>query len=62
LDVRAIPLEAPRGWVELHWTIDPNAEFMELLMRLRNSFRIVAPNSLKKQYKKRLLELLKAID
>ena len=62
LDVRAIPLEAPRGWVELHWTIDPNAEFMELLMRLRNSFRIVAPNSLKRQYKKRLLELLKAID
>jgi hypothetical protein len=62
LDVRAIPLEAPRGWVELHWTIDPNAEFMELLMRLRNSFRIVAPNSLKMQYKKRLLELLKAID
>jgi predicted DNA-binding transcriptional regulator YafY len=55
-------LEAPRGWVELHWTIDPNAEFMELLMRLRNSFRIVAPNSLKRQYKKRLLELLKAID
>ena len=62
LDVREIPLEAPRGWVELHWTIDPNAEFMELLMRLRNSFRIVAPNSLKRQYKKRLLELLKAID
>lgn len=62
LDVLAIPLEAPRGWVELRWTIDPNAEFMELLMRLRNSFRIVAPNSLKKQYKKRLLELLKAID
>jgi hypothetical protein len=62
LDVRAIPLEAPRGWVELHWTIDPNAEFMELLMRLRNSFRIVAPNSFKKQYKKRLLELLKAVE
>jgi predicted DNA-binding transcriptional regulator YafY len=54
-------LGAPSGWWEVRWTIDPNAEFIELLSRIQADFKVVGPESFKKAYRARLEVLLKRI-
>ncbi len=54
-------LGAPAGWWEIHWTIDPNAEFIELLSRIQADFKVIGPESFKKAYRERLELLLKRI-
>jgi hypothetical protein len=49
------------GWWEVRWTIDPNAEFIELLSRIQADFKVVGPESFKKAYRARLEVLLKRI-
>ena len=54
-------LGAPACWWEIRWTIDPNAEFIELLSRIQADFKVVGPESFKKSYRERLEVLLKRI-
>jgi predicted DNA-binding transcriptional regulator YafY len=54
-------LGLPAGWWEVRWTIDPNAEFIELLSRMQADFKVVGPDSFKKAYRDRLEVLLKRI-
>jgi hypothetical protein len=54
-------LGAPVGWWEIRWTIDPNAEFIELLSRIQADFKVIGPESFKKAYRERLEVLLKRI-
>jgi hypothetical protein len=54
-------LGSPAGWWEVRWTIDPNAEFIELLSRIQADFKVVGPESFKKAYRDRLEVLLKRI-
>jgi predicted DNA-binding transcriptional regulator YafY len=54
-------LGAPAGWLEVRWTIDPNAEFIELLSRIQADFKVIGPESFKRAYRERLEVLLKRI-
>jgi predicted DNA-binding transcriptional regulator YafY len=54
-------LGSPAGWWEVRWTIDPNAEFIELLSRIQADFKVIGPESFKKAYRERLEVLLKRI-
>jgi predicted DNA-binding transcriptional regulator YafY len=54
-------LGMPACWWEVRWTIDPNAEFIELLSRIQADFKVVGPESFKKAYRERLEVLLKRI-
>lgn len=51
----------PSNWWEVKITIDPNAEFMELLMRIQADFKVIGPESFKVAFARRLEELLKRI-
>jgi predicted DNA-binding transcriptional regulator YafY len=61
LDLRHAPLPKKDGWHEIRWMVDPNYELMELLSRLIYKFKVVGPESFKKEYKKRLTELLDSV-
>jgi predicted DNA-binding transcriptional regulator YafY len=54
-------LGTPTGWWEVRWTIDPNAEFIELLSRIQADFKVIDPESFKMAYRERLEVLLKRI-
>jgi len=51
----------PSNWWEVKLTIDPNAEFMELLMRIQAEYKVIGPESFKTAFAKRLEVLLKRI-
>jgi predicted DNA-binding transcriptional regulator YafY len=51
----------PSNWWEVKITIDPNAEFMELLMRIQAEYKVIGPESFKTSFKDRLEVLLKRI-
>jgi hypothetical protein len=61
LDLLHAPLPKKDGWHEIRWMVDPNYELMELLSRLIYKFKVVGPESFKKEYKKRLTELLDSV-
>jgi predicted DNA-binding transcriptional regulator YafY len=61
LDLLHAPLPKKDGWHEIRWMVDPNYELMELLSRLIYKFKVVGPESFKKEYKKRLTELLNSV-
>lgn len=48
----------PSNWWEVKLTIDPNAEFMELLMRIQTEYKVIGPESFKTAFAKRLEVLL----
>ena len=52
----------PSNWWEVKITIDPNAEFFELLMRLQAEFKIIAPEEVREGFRARLNELVRSID
>jgi len=54
-------LTRPEDWWEVKLTIDPNAEFMELLMRIQAEYKVIGPESFKTAFAKRLEVLLKRI-
>jgi predicted DNA-binding transcriptional regulator YafY len=54
-------LTRPKEWWEVKITIDPNAEFMELLMRIQAEYKVIGPESFKTSFKERLGVLLKRI-
>lgn len=57
----ASKIALPKDWWEVKITIDPNAEFMELLSRIQADFKVIGPESFKKAYRQRLEVLLKRI-
>ena len=57
----ALKKALPSNWWEVKLTIDPNAEFMELLMRIQAEYKVVGPESFKMAFAKRLDVLLKRI-
>jgi predicted DNA-binding transcriptional regulator YafY len=58
---KASKIALPKDWWEVKITIDPNAEFMELLSRIQADFKVIGPESFKKAYRQRLEVLLKRI-
>lgn len=58
---KASKIALPKDWWEVKITIDPNAEFMELLSRIQADFKVIGPESFKKSYRQRLEVLLKRI-
>jgi len=52
------PLIKPINWWEVRINIHPNAEFMELLMRIQSQFKVVSPEDFKLEFRKRLNSLL----
>jgi predicted DNA-binding transcriptional regulator YafY len=58
---KASKIALTKDWWEVKITIDPNAEFMELLSRIQADFKVIGPKSFKKAYRQRLEVLLKRI-
>lgn len=58
---KASKIRLSKDWWEVKITIDPNAEFMELLSRIQADFKVIGPESFKKAYRQRLEVLLKRI-
>ena len=58
---KASKIRLHKDWWEVKITIDPNAEFMELLSRIQADFKVIGPESFKKAYRQRLEVLLKRI-
>lgn len=56
------PLIKPINWWEVKINIHPNAEFMELLMRIQSDYKVVGPETFKFEFRKRLKALLDKLD